>query len=128
MIIATSLSTSYPLNTLSNNTELIAKAFKAGNASQLGKHLNPTVELEILDDENIYSKAQAELMLKDFFNRNKPIDFKINHQGSKGSTSFAIGILETATGNYRVSFFLKTEKSNMFIHQLRIKPSNEDAE
>lgn len=103
----------------------ISEALKNGNSAELAKHFNPTVEMEILGEENVYSKAQAELLLKDFFNRNKPTSFKVNHQGTKGSTSFAIGILVTSTGNLRVSVFLKSEKEKMLIHQIRIESSDE---
>lgn len=103
--------------------ESITKVFTNGNSSELGKHLNPTVELELLEEENIYSKSQAELLMKDFFTRNKPTSFRINHQGNKGNTSFAIGTLVTQTGSFRVSIFMKTDKSKLLIHQIRIERS-----
>ncbi|MDY0253193.1 MAG: DUF4783 domain-containing protein [Tenuifilaceae bacterium] len=101
--------------------EIITKVFAEGNSSELAKHLNPTVELELLEEENIYSKLQAELLLKDFFTRNKPTSFRVNHQGNKGNTSFAIGTLVTQSGSYRVSVFMKTDKSKLLIHQIRIE-------
>lgn len=104
--------------------ESIASALKAGDSAKLGKFLNRTVELEIIEDENMYSKAQAELMLKDFFSKNKPTNFIVNHQGSKAETSFAIGILVTSKGNYRVSIFMKSENDSMLIHQFRIERSD----
>lgn len=122
MVIATSF---VPQTGGQTSLDSIVEAIKAGNSSELSKHLNPTVELEILQEENIYSKAQAELLLKDFFNRNKPSAFKINHQGTKGATSFAIGILTTSTGNFRVSIFMKSDNDKMLIHQLRIERSDE---
>lgn len=103
--------------------ETITSIFKTGNSSELGKYLNPTVDLDLLNEENIFSKAQAELLIKDFFSRNKPTSFKINHQGNKGNTSFAIGTLVTQSGSYRVSVFMKTENDKLLIHQLRIEQS-----
>ena len=122
MVIATSF---VPQTGGQTSLDSSVEAIKAGNSSELSKNLNPTVELEILQEENIYSKAQAELLLKDFFNRNKPSAFKINHQGTKGATSFAIGILTTSTGNFRVSIFMKSDNDKMLIHQLRIERSDE---
>ncbi len=121
--IAIGFSSFIPRASTDSFLETITKIFKEGNSSELAKHLNPTVELELLEEENIYSKAQAELLLKDFFNRNKPTSFRINHQGNKGSTSFAIGTLVTQSGSYRVSVFMKTDKSKLLIHQLRIEHS-----
>jgi hypothetical protein len=104
----------------------VSEAMKNGNSSELAKYFNPTVELEILGEDNIYSKAQTELMLKDFFSKNKTKSFKVNHQGTKGSTSFAIGVLVCETVSFRVSIFFKSEKENYLIHQFRIE-SGEDA-
>ncbi len=99
----------------------ITTAFSNGDAKALAKYFNPTIELEILNEENIYSKAQTELILRDFFARNKPISFRVNHQGSKGLTSFAIGILVSAKGSFRVSIFMKSDQNNLLIHQIRIE-------
>ncbi len=103
--------------------ETITNIFKSGNSSELGKHLNPTVELELLEEENIFSKAQAELLMKDFFTKNKPTSFKVNHQGNKGNTSFAIGTLITQSGSFRVSVFMKTDNNKLLIHQIRVEKS-----
>ncbi|MDX9845562.1 MAG: DUF4783 domain-containing protein [Tenuifilaceae bacterium] len=103
--------------------ETITNIFKTGNSSELGKHLNPTVELELLEEENIFSKAQAELLMKDFFTKNKPSSFKVNHQGNKGNTSFAIGTLVTQSGSFRVSVFMKIDKDKLLIHQIRVERS-----
>lgn len=101
----------------------ITTAFQKGSASEVAKHFSPTIEMMLFEQENMYSKSQAELLLKDFFSKNKPSSFKINHQGAKGNTSFAIGTLLTSSGAYRVSIFLKKESANTLIHQLRIEPS-----
>ncbi len=101
----------------------ITTAFQKGSASEVAKHFSPTIEMMLFEQENMYSKSQAELLLKDFFSKHKPSSFKINHQGAKGNTSFAIGTLLTSSGAYRVSIFLKKESANTLIHQLRIEPS-----
>lgn len=105
----------------------ITEAFKSGSASELAKHFNSNIELDLLGEENMYSKAQAELIMKDFFTKNKPTSFRINHQGSKSATSFAIGNLVSANGNFRVSIFMKTDNNKTLIHQLRLERSEETA-
>ena len=112
-----------PQGSTDSFVDTIATTLKNGDSGALAKHLNPTIELELLGEENIYSRSQAELLLKDFFSRNKPTSFKVNHQGNKGNTSFAIGTLTTQTGSYRVSIFIKTDQSKLLIHQLRIEKS-----
>lgn len=119
-VMLSSYGQSVPYENFINTIKVI---FKTGDSAALGKHLNSTVELELLNEDNVYSKAQAELMMKDFFSRNKPSSFKINHQGDKGNTSFAIGTLVTNSGNYRVSIFSKSENNKQFIHQIRVEQS-----
>lgn len=104
----------------------ISDAFKTGSSSELAKYFNPNVEMEILGEENMFSKAQAEILIKDFFNKNKPNAFKVNHQGSKAATSFAIGVLVTTNGSFRVSIFMKNESGKTFIHQLRIERADDN--
>ena len=46
----------------------ISIAIKAGNASEMAKYMNSTIELLLLDKEDFYKKNVAEAILKDFFN------------------------------------------------------------
>ena len=46
----------------------ISIAIKAGNAAELSKYMNSTIELLLLDKEDFYKKNIAETILKDFFN------------------------------------------------------------
>ncbi len=102
----------------------ISIALKAGNAAELSKYMNPTVELLLLDKEDFYKKEVAETILKDFFNEYKTRDFLIRHQGAKNDARYAIGNLKTDKGNFRVSFLLKKVDSELLIHQIRIEPDN----
>ena len=118
----------FALNTTQNASEVIKKvsaALQKGDSQELSKYFTETVELEILGKENFYSIPQAQILLKDFFEKNKPTKFTINHQGVKDASSFAIGTLAVASGNLRVSFFMKTENNQTLIHQLRIEQNDE---
>lgn len=103
----------------------VSSALQTGNSQELAKCFTKTVELEIMGEENFYSAAQAEILLKNFFEKSKPTAFKINHQGVKDVSSFAIGTLTIKTGNLRVSFFMKTENNQTLVHQFRIEQNEE---
>ncbi|OFY73224.1 MAG: hypothetical protein A2V46_04490, partial [Bacteroidetes bacterium RBG_19FT_COMBO_42_7] len=60
----------------------ISLAIKAGNAAELSKYMNSTVELLLLEKEDFYKKIVAETILKDFFNEYHAKDFVIRHQGA----------------------------------------------
>ena len=102
----------------------ISLAIKAGNATELSKYMNSTIELLLLDKEDFYKKNVAETILKDFFNEYQTRDFTIRHQGSKNDAQYAIGNLKTEKGDFRVYFLLKKVDQELLIHQIRILPDN----
>ncbi len=102
----------------------ISTAIKAGNASELTKYMNSTVELLLLDKEDFYKKNVAETILRDFFTEYRTKDFIIRHQGARNDAQYAIGNLETEKGNFRVYFLLKKVGPELLIHQIRIEPDN----
>jgi hypothetical protein len=102
----------------------ITIAFKAGNAAELSKYMNSTVGLLLLDKEDFYKKNVAEAILKDFFNTYQTKDFIIRHQGAKSDAQYAIGILKTEKGDFRVYFLLKKVGPDLLIHQIRIETEN----
>ena len=104
-----------------NIPDEIVSAFGSGNATQLAKYFNQTIELTMFDKEGIYSKTQAEMILRNFFTENPPKQFQILHQGGKDSSKYAIGSFISGTTNYRVTFLLKTLETKVYIHQLRIE-------
>ena len=102
----------------------ISIAIKAGNAAELSKYMNSTVELLLLEKEDFYKKNVAETILRDFFNEYHAKDFIIRHQGARNDAQYAIGNLETEKGNFRVYFLLKKVDQELLIHQIRIEPDN----
>jgi hypothetical protein len=115
---------------LKNNTysgdipnEIIV-AFRTGNASSLSKYFNTNLELAINSNDDIYSREQAELILKDFFMKNIPTSFTILHKSGKEESRYAIGNLSTTNGKFRVTILVKLKENQPLIHQLRIQKEN----
>jgi hypothetical protein len=107
-----------------DETDSIIAALKAGNAKELSKYFSANIELKLLDKEDVYSKAQAEVILNDFFTKNVPSAYTKLHEGGKEGAKFVIGNLITSGGTFRVYFLLKTENSKSCIQQLRIEQDN----
>ena len=103
----------------------ISIAIKAGNAAEMAKYMNSTVELLLLDKEDFYKKNVAEAILKDFFKTYQTKDFIIRHQGAKNEAQYAIGNLKTESGDFRVYFLLKKVDQELLIHTIRIESENE---
>jgi len=104
----------------------IYAAIKAGNSKVLAKYFNTNVELVILEKEGVYSKTQAELILRDFFTRNIPNNLVKQHEGKSGkeATKYVICTLNTSKGQYRVYFVMKSNNGEFTIHQFRIENDN----
>jgi len=103
----------------------ITLAFKTGNAAELSKYMNSTIELLLLNKEDFYKKNAAETILKDFFAEYQARDFTVRHQGAKNDAQYAIGNLTTSKGDFRVYFLLKKVDQEILIHQIRIESDNE---
>jgi hypothetical protein len=99
----------------------IVNAISSGNAVSLSRYFNTSVEMTVLEQEGVYSKTQAEMIVKDFFTQNTPKQFKILHQGGKESSKYAIGSLTSETKTFRITLFFKTEGTQFLIHQFRIE-------
>lgn len=97
----------------------IITSLENGNAEQLAKYFNNTIELTINNNEQICSKVQAQIIVRDFFKSNQPKGCKILHQ-SGSTTKYSIIQLKTSTNDYRVTLLLKPTNDNYLIHQLRI--------
>ena len=99
----------------------IAGAIRSGDARAITKFFGNNVDLTILSQEEMYSKAQAEQLLKDFFSKNTPSTFTIIHKGvSKEGSKYAIGNLVTSQGiTYRTYFYIKQSGGNSIIQELR---------
>jgi hypothetical protein len=102
----------------------ISIAIKAGNAAELSKYMNSTIELLLLDKEDFYKKNVAEAILNDFFTEYKTKDFTIRHQGAKNDAQYAIGNLKTEKGDFRVYFLLKKVDQEQLIQVIRIESDN----
>jgi len=101
----------------------ITNAIKNANAKELAVYFNSSIELVVLDYDGTYSKAQAEIIVKDFFAKYPPASFSINHQGaSKDASHFYIGSYKTKSSvNYRVYFLLKSFSNKLLIQNLQIE-------
>jgi len=100
----------------------ISKAIELGNYKELSSHFDTKVDLAILEKENSYSKAQAELIIKDFFANRKISRYQIIHQGkSRDGAEYVIGTLITTDLTYRTYVLTKMVNEKVRIQQLRFE-------
>lgn len=102
-------------------TDDIIQCFKNGDSRALSEYFNQNIELVVLDNDNVYSKAQAQQIVSKFFDDNPPESFNKIHQGGKEGALYVIGTLTTNSKSFRVYFLLKKNGAKDYIHQLRIE-------
>ena len=112
----------FTLSAQSDALKSIQSSIKASNASALVEYFGSTVELTIGEQEGTYSKAQAEQILKSFFQKNEAKTFAVKHSGSSSmGKKYSIGSYKTGKKSYR-TYVLISEKSGKFvIQQLRFE-------
>jgi hypothetical protein len=99
----------------------IIQSLKTGDSKTLSEYFNQNVEMVVLENDNVYSKAQAQQIVSKFFSNNPPESFNVIHQGGKEGAQYVIGNLVTGNGTFRVYFLLKKNAGKDYIHQLRIE-------
>ena len=102
----------------------IGLALQTGDARELAKSFADNVEITIIDDEQNYSKAQAELVIRDFFAKNVPSSFALMHKGNStkdAHSQYGIGVLVTSTGTFRTLIYIKLKGANYYIQEIRFE-------
>jgi len=118
LLLYTSFSTSFLVDAI----DRIAALLQQGQARELVKQFSASVELNILNDEKVVSRTQAETMLNNFFAANKPVAVKVIHRmNTNPNLSFAVTQLRTNIGNFRVSYSIKNTNGNQEVTELRIE-------
>lgn len=103
-----------------NVNAAIASALKSGSSQGIARYFNSSVEININGKEEVYSKSQAEFVLKDFFDKNHCKDFKSEHERGSDKVKFTVGYLYTDKGQYRVTYMVKKVNNSELIYQLGI--------
>ena len=107
-------------NSLVGIEEVVA-SLKTGNAGQIARYFDNTVEITLPEKTNSYSKSQAEIILKDFFNNNAVKDFQVIHKGDNAGSQYCIGKLVTKSNTYRTTIFMKQKGDRQLLQEIRFE-------
>jgi hypothetical protein len=108
--------------TLQNsNIDEVIRALRSGNSTELSKYFDDNVELTLPDKSDNYSKAQAQLIIQDFFSNNGVKGFDLKHKGDSPGGHFCIGTLQTNAGNFRTNVFMKVKNGKEMVKEVRFQ-------
>ena len=105
----------------SSSIDEVIGAMRSGNSSELSKYFDDNVELTLPDKSDSYSKAQAQLIVKDFFGNNGVRGFELKHKGDSPGGQFCIGTLQTNAGNFRTNVFMKTKNGREVVKEIKFQ-------
>ncbi len=107
----------------SDISEEVTQAIRTGSSRDLARYFGSNVDLAIPGNDGTYSKAQAELIMRNFFSDNRPESFEVNHKGtSRDGSPYVIGVYYTTDNkSYRTYFLIKKLSDNYFIHHLQFE-------
>src|SRR6185436_17727149 len=100
------LLSSFMQQTQSGIDEVIG-ALRSGNSTELSKYFDESIELTLPDKSDSYSRAQAQLIVKDFFKNNGVKGFELKHKGDAPDGHYCIGTLQTNAGSFRTHVLMK---------------------
>ena len=96
-------------------------ALRSGNSAELSRYFDDNVELTLPDKSDSYSKAQAQLIVRDFFSNNGVRGFELKHKGDSPGGHFCIGTLQTSAGNFRTNVFMKSKNNKEVVKEIRFQ-------
>ena len=99
----------------------VVNAIKSGNAAEMAKYFDNTVEIGMPDKSNSYSKSQAEMVLKDFFTNNGVKGFDVIHKGENAGSQYCIGNLVTRAATYRTTIYMKQKSDKQVLQEIRFE-------
>jgi Domain of unknown function (DUF4783) len=105
----------------SGNIDGVIGALRSGNAAVLAKYFDENVELTLPVKSDSYSKAQAQVILKDFFANNGVKNFELKHKGDSPGGNYCIGTLQTKSGNFRAHVFMKSKGNTDVLKEIRFQ-------
>lgn len=99
----------------------VVTAMRSGNVAGIAKFFDNTVEITMPDKGSSFSRAQAEVVLKDFFANNPVKGFEVIHKGEQNGSQYCIGTLVTKNGSFRTTIYMKQRKDVLVLQELRFE-------
>lgn len=104
----------------------LQNAFVSGNSEILARYFGKNIELMLLDKGDVYSKAQAELIIQNFFSKHKPQSFTIETESSNEDINYAVALFETRKNKYRIFITYRKNNKKTVLSQLVISKVGEE--
>ena len=100
----------------------VLAALKSGNATMLSRYFDNRIDITLPERSDNYSRSQAEMILKNFFNNTGGVtNFELRHKGENSGANYLIGMLLTNNGRYRTTLFMKQKGEKHLLQEVRFQ-------
>lgn len=101
----------------------VAKGMSTGDVSKVAQYFDKVVDITVSDQQSTYSKSQAEMVLKNFFTKNKFKSFSLRHKGAgtNNNSIFVIGYLTTEKGKFTMYLMFKQRENATWLQEILIR-------
>lgn len=107
------------------DADKVTAALGKADAKALALLMNQRVDLELPGSIGIYSRTQAEMILKAFFSKHPNGVFSVKHSGTSAEGAlYTIGNYHSGEKDFRVYFLLKKSGDKYLVNQLRFEPES----
>lgn len=107
--------------TVHNDLEELAYSFKNGSSKELSHYFGSRVEINISGNSGIYSRNQAEQVMRDFFRKYPPQDFNLlNRSAGNQDITANMGHYFSLDQRFKILIKARSEKDAFTIFALDI--------
>lgn len=99
----------------------ISVGIQKGDADAVAAYFNNNVEVTLPGVDKTFSAKQAVFVLRDFFAKHPPQNFKVMHKGHSGATFYETGVYMSSKGEFDTNIFLKKIGDKFLITQIRFE-------
>jgi len=97
----------------------------SGNYEAVQQSFTQQVDICILSYEALVNKNEATAKLKEFFSKNKPIQYTFKHKGNSraNQSAYLVADLYTQNGMFRMFVYLSEKNGVTLVNEFRIEKS-----
>lgn len=102
-----------------NSISEVVSAIQSGDAARMSRYFDEVVQITMDEKSHVYSRSQAEMILRNFFTTRVVKGFTVEHRGGGNDSEYCIGSLATDGSAFRTSIYMKTRGDKKLIQELR---------
>ena len=99
----------------------VLNAIRINRVQEVSRYMDNFISITLNNSQSLYSKNQAEIIIKDFFDKNPASDFSMADEGSADKNSkFAIANFNASGEKFSLYILFKQKDNTFLVQEIRI--------